>query len=245
MHRSPRRIDPRSTFRSATRLSRVLARVSFVAAMLVASVPPASASAPPDLESLMRMFAEVGAVRADFVSEQSIALLETPLESAGVLYFEPPSTMVRSTHRPGTMKVVVDAGLAAIRDETGVRRLDLTRNEIARGLIENLMIVLRGDLFALRDRFDVAYTVEGDRWSLRIRPRARRVRALVDEIEFVGAGKTLVSMSTREANGDRTEVTFSDVALGVELSPAARTELFSLELEGATATPPMLRSGAP
>ncbi len=193
-----------------------------------ASVARADA-APATVEALMEKFAAAGAVRATFVSEQSIAVLTAPLESAGRLYFEPPSTMVRETERPGSAKVVVEAGRATFRDETGTRHFDLASNEIAAGLVENLMIVLRGDLAALRDRFETRYAVEGEQWSLRIRPRQRRVREWIREIVFGGSSEVLVSMSTFETNGDHTRVTFADVELGAVLSTSERGEWFAID----------------
>jgi len=198
---------------------------------------PNAGAAPDDVEALMARFERVGVVRADFVSTQRITLLLAPLESAGRLYFEPPSTMVRETLHPGVSKVVVEGHRVAIRDETGIRRLDLSHNAAAEGLVDNLMIVLRGDLVALRDRFEIDYTSDGARWRLALTPLSRAVRALIEEIAFEGAGARLISMSTLETNGDRSDLDFDRVDLNVVLDPGERAALLSLEATDAFAEP--------
>ena len=191
--------------------------------------------APANVESLMSFFAKAGAVRARFASTQRISILAAALESEGELYFEPPDRMVRNTTRPGRSKVIVEGTRVAMLDETGLRRMDLSRSGPARGLVENMMLVLRGDLRGLNERYFAAYQVEagksreGARWTLSLEPRDPAVAALVAEILFEGRGHRLESMLTREANGDSTQTRFEDVGFGEEISESDRARLFSIE----------------
>lgn len=239
-------------------VSRVASCLALCVALSATSIPASSdrvaTLAPRDVEGLMRYFAASGAVRADFESRQDIALLVMPLHSSGRLYFEPPDRMVRETDQPGRSKVVVLGERVAIRDETGTRSFDFAVSPAAKGLVENLMVVLRGDLAELRRRFEVSYTtgqtssgqtvppratLEGStretgeslnasRWVLALVPRERAVRALIDEIVIEGGSGRLEAMTTRESNGDSTRTEFSRVALGVVYSEQERDELFSV-----------------
>ena len=151
----------------------------------------ANENAPSNIEDLMSFFSEAGAVRASFESTQTISILSWPLESEGQLYFEPPDRMVRNTTRPGDSKVIVEGTRVAMLDETGLRRMDLSKSGPAQGLVENLMLVLRGDLAGLRARYVSTYqTSRGDSgtvdWKLSLVPRDAVVKALVEEIVFRG-----------------------------------------------------------
>jgi outer membrane lipoprotein-sorting protein len=185
--------------------------------------------APGNVDELMTYFAGVGAVRAEFESQQAISMLVEPLRSAGHMYFEPPDRMVRVTTRPGHSKVVVTGTRVALQDETGIRTLDLGAGRMAQGLIDHLMVVLRGDLPELRDRYTATFSSEESDWRLELVPRDRRVRAMIARIEFVGSGWMLESMSTHETNGDATHSTFSAIEMGVELSEGQRRAMFSVE----------------
>jgi len=190
--------------------------------------------APANIVALMAHFSEAGAVRADFESTQTISILSSALESEGQLYFEPPDRMVRNTTRPGRSKVIVEGTRVAMLDETGLRRMDLARSGPARALVENIMLVLRGDLEGLKERYVVAYHVaasEGasERWTLTLTPRDRAVAALVSEIVFEGRRRQLESMLTREANGDSTRTRFTEVAFGEAISEIDRAKFFSVD----------------
>jgi outer membrane lipoprotein-sorting protein len=156
-------------------------------------------------------------------------MLVEPLRSAGEMYFDPPDRMVRITTSPGHSKVVVTGTHVAIRDETGTRMLDLGASRTAQGLVDHLMVVLRGDLPELRDRYTVTFTSDASAWRLELVPRDRRVRAMIARIEFVGSGWMLESMSTYQTNGDTTHSLFSAIEMGVELSEGQRREMFSVE----------------
>lgn len=188
-----------------------------------------SATGPHDAESLMAFLESAGAVRANFESVQIVSMLMSPLESAGELYFEPPDKMVRVTNRPGQSKVVVQGTHVAIRDETGVRTLDLGASRAGQGLVEHLMIVLRGDLPELRDRYRIEFDREDEVWQLTLVPRHHVVRALIDEIVVAGIGWQLGSITSRESNGDSTHSAFSAIEIGVELTETDRADLFATE----------------
>ena len=108
--------------------------------------------APADLEALMELLAGSGGVRARFQESRHLSILTDPIETAGVLYFAPPDRLARHTLRPGRSSVVVDAGRVSFGDETGHRTVDINASEVARTLVSNLMVVLRGDLESLRAR---------------------------------------------------------------------------------------------
>ena len=176
----------------------------------------------------MVLFATGGGIRASFVETRRLAILAAPIESAGVLYFAPPDRLARHTSRPGRSRVVVHGDRVAFRDETGSQTLDLGSSGAARTLIGGLMVLLRGDLAALRERYRVAFRVTGREWELDLEPRDRAARALVERTLVRGKDAELTSMETRETSGDATITEFRDVDTGIAFEDAELERIFSL-----------------
>jgi outer membrane lipoprotein-sorting protein len=195
---------------------------------------PGSDAASYELVALMDQFASSGTVRANFKETRRISLLTDTIETEGVLYFAPPDRLARYTTRPGNSRVVVHGGRAALRDETGTRSFDFGSNEIAQSLIENLMVVLRGDLPGLRERYTLAFTSDGQSWLLDLKPRSKTVAAIIERIRFSGTGWTLKTMETRETNDDVSLLVFSRIETQLVLPQQEFERIFSLNDDDAT-----------
>jgi outer membrane lipoprotein-sorting protein len=184
--------------------------------------------APGDLASLMDLFAASGGVRANFEETRYLAILMEPIETAGVLYFAPPDRLARHTIRPGHSRIVVRGDRVSFSDETGSRVVDLRSSEVARSLVDNLRILLRGDLLALRKRYDARYETDGGSWMLDLKPRSRHLRAVIERIRVTGRGPVLQSLETRETSGDRSVILLSRVETHLDFEPAELEWIFSL-----------------
>ena len=185
-------------------------------------------AAPDSLEALMTAFAASGGVRARFREARYLSLLDQPLESAGELYFAPPDRLARRTTQPGLARVVVRGDRVAFQDELGHQTLDLASSEVARGLVGNLRVLLRGDAVELRERYDARFTPEDGGWLLELEPRSRVLRSLVEAIRVRGQGREMTEIETREASGDRTVLTLVAVETGVVFSEVEAEQIFSL-----------------
>ena len=191
-----------------------------------------SASADPavtSIEDLMRLFARSGGVQARFHEIRYVSLLTAPLESEGMLYFAAPDLLARHTTRPGRSSVVVRGSHVVLRDETGVQDLPVGSSELAPALIDHLAGLLRGDLEALRARHTIRFDLHGQGWELRLEPRSRVVRSVIDSIRIEGRGDELVAMEVVETNGDRTVTSFSEVQRGRTFTPSEIERFFSVE----------------
>lgn len=178
------------------------------------------------LETLMARMAATTGVRARFEERKEVALLSRPLESEGVLYFVPPRRLARFTTRPVAQAFVIDGAMLSFHDEAGGDRVDLSRNEVARTVVENFIVLFGGDLAALRARYETSFEAEGARWRLVLVPRDARVRAVVARVELQGDGPKLAEMVVAEAGGDRTVTTFPEVAVDVRFDDAAIARMF-------------------
>ena len=188
----------------------------------------ANGSAPGELEALMRRFASSGGVRARFRESRQLVILTDPIETTGTLYFAPPDRLARHTTWPGRSSVVIEAERVLLADETGKRVFDLNTSEVARALVGNLMIVFRGDLESLRARYAISFDSNAERWTLDLEPRSRDVRGVIERIRFVGHGRNLTAMETRESNGDRTIMELSEIEVGLTWGQRDLDRIFSV-----------------
>jgi outer membrane lipoprotein-sorting protein len=185
--------------------------------------------APTELVVLMERFAASGGVRVRFRELRHLSILTDPIETTGTLYFAPPDRLARHVTRPGRSSVIVEAGRISIGDETGQRVFDVNTSEVARALVGNLMIVLRGDLESLKARYSISFDSDGENWTLDLEPRSRALRGIIDSIRFTGRSRELSAMETRESNGDRTIMRFSEIEIGLSWEQGDLERIFSLD----------------
>jgi outer membrane lipoprotein-sorting protein len=185
--------------------------------------------APTDLAALMELFARSGGVRAHFRESRHLSILTDPIETTGTLYFAPPDRLARHATRPGRSSIVVEAGRVSLGDETGQRVYDFETSEVARALVGNLMIVLRGDLESLKAQYSISFDSDGENWTLDLEPRSRVLRGIIERIRFTGQSRELNAMETSETNGDRTIMRFSEIAIGLSWEHGDLDRIFSLD----------------
>jgi outer membrane lipoprotein-sorting protein len=185
--------------------------------------------APTELAALMELFARSGGVRAHFRELRHLSILTDPIETTGTLYFTPPDRLARHATRPGRSSIVVEAGRVSLGDETGQQMYDFDTSEVARALVGNLMIVLRGDLESMKEQYSISFDSNGENWTLDLEPRSRALRGIIDRIRFTGRSRELKAMETRESNGDRTVMRFSEIEIGLSWEKGDLDRIFSLD----------------
>jgi outer membrane lipoprotein-sorting protein len=181
------------------------------------------------IDALMALLQRSGGVRTDFVETRTISILAAPIETRGTLYFDPPDRIARVTTRPGRSTAVVRGTRAEVADETGKRSVDLRSSDVAYSLISNIMVLLRGDLSALRERYEIGFAADGEAWQLDLQPRASDLRAIIERVRVKGVGATVSEMVTLETNGDATHAAFSNVETGVDFEADANRGVFAID----------------
>jgi outer membrane lipoprotein-sorting protein len=182
----------------------------------------------PTLESVMTALSESGGVEARFRESRELAILNEPIVSSGKLYFSPPDWLARHVTEPGEARVIVRDDRVTFQDETGIQVLELGSSEVARAMVGNVSVLMRGDLETLRRQYEVAFTSKGDLWTLDLEPRDRIVRQLIERLRVDGRGNELVRMESIETSGDITRTEFLEVEVAVDFSPEARAAIFEV-----------------
>lgn len=202
----------------------------------VAAESVASAAELATLEAVMAGMAGARGVVAEFREVKELALLSAPLESRGVLHFVPPDRLLRRTLEPLRSELLVDGSRVVFRDAAGAAPVDLSGDPSARQFVDNVTILFRGDLAALRERYEVAFEASPPRWRLALTPRDPVVRRFVASLTLEGEAKALREMVLLERDGDRTTTRFERVDTDHAHTPEEIRALFG-EPAGASGGP--------
>jgi hypothetical protein len=159
----------------------------------------------------MQRLASSPGFRADFREVREISLLRGPLESAGTRYLVPPDRLARHTHTPEPGLMLIEGDRLRTRDALGEEELDLAAHPRARRLVDQLTLLLRGDLPALRDAYEADFEAAGSGWSLVLVPRDVVAREIIGRISLHGEGEELLELRVVDASGDRTRTLFRNV----------------------------------
>lgn len=177
-----------------------------------AAAEPARVQGVLDLERLMHYFATSRGLEAEFREEKTLPLLVAPMRSEGVIYFAPPDRMARFARVPERSSLLVVGDRLRIEDSLGVEEIDLAAQPTARQFVDQLLVLFRGDLPALRRDYEVVFEGGAESWTLRLRSRNSRVRELIREVVLRGRADHLDEMIVSGADGETTRTTYQRVA---------------------------------
>jgi hypothetical protein len=99
-----------------------------------------------------------------------------------------------------------------IEDSLGVEEIDLGAQPTARQFVNQLLVLFRGDLEALRRDYEVVFEGGAESWLLRLTSRSARVRQLIREVTLRGRADHLDEMIVSGADGETTRTTYQRVA---------------------------------
>jgi outer membrane lipoprotein-sorting protein len=200
------------------------------AALLVPSSSPAAAQrGAPTLDQLLRGFQTMPGLSARFVEEKQIALLSRPVRSEGTLYFTPPGRLMRRITAPTDSAALIDGDTLTFVGDGRREQIPLGSNEVVGGFVSSFRHVLAGDRAALERTFTLSFeALGGQRWRLRLTPRTDALRRFLTNMELVGDGPAVETMVMREASGDVTTTTFSEVNATRRFTAAEVRDLFRL-----------------
>ncbi len=184
------------------------------------------------LSTLLSRFAAMPGLEASFHEEKHITLLEVPLVSEGTIHFAPPSKLLRQITAPAKATVLVSDGQLRFSDGNRSDQVDLDQNPTVRHLVESFIYLLAGDEAALQRIYTTSLTSRPEdgpeAWELVLTPRPAEMQRLLIEVRLRGAGVVLREMRVREASGDQTVTTFSNVDPARRYSAAEQAQLFRL-----------------
>lgn len=186
-------------------------------------LPEASAR---DLSALLQGMRSTSGVVAHFTETKELALLSSPLEATGTIYFVPPGRLVRVVTTPGRSRLVVDGDKVRFEDDTGRKSLDLSASPMARQMIDSFVVLFNGDEKRLKELYTTEFKVDGDTWHLHLLPRSAPLDRMIASFDLSGSGARIDRMESVEPDGDRTVTRFGDTDSQHRFGDKELAELF-------------------
>jgi hypothetical protein len=181
-------------------------RTIAVAALLLLAVAAGigSAAEPFTPESLLRQLAAHAPLRARFVEERRMALLDQPIVVEGTLSFVPPDRLIRQdlVPRPAIYRIEGDEVIVAQGENE--RHFRLADEPVLAALVLPFRATLAGDFEALQRVYRLSVSGDPERWALTMIPKEARVVAMLSGIEVTGLGNKVQRITVQERDGDRT-----------------------------------------
>jgi outer membrane lipoprotein-sorting protein len=188
-----------------------------------------AAKAPADVDALLAGLAKAPGLSAHFREEKHITVLQAPLVSEGNLYFAPPSRFARHTEKPLKSVMVLDGDQLQFGSADSRESMNLGSNPVARLFADAFVMLLAGNRPGLERIFKMQLTPKSDgSWKLLLTPRVAPMDKLIKELELRGRGLSLEELDVREASGDWTRTSFSNVDLNRRYTPAEQAKFFKL-----------------
>ena len=201
------------------------------AAALAAGAARAARAGDMTLDDLLSHMATTHGVVAEFREIKTLKLLDTPLETRGTVYFEPPDRFARVTRQPAETRLVVDGGHMHFQDATGAGDVDLTENPVARSFADNLIVLWKGDKAALEKIYTLDFHADGSRWKLVLTPKHSPLDQFLRNITLSGEGPAMHEMLVQESDGDRTQTLFDKSDVAHDFSDAETRAIFQTGTE--------------
>jgi len=189
-----------------------------------------TAAAPADIDALLAGLAKAPGLYAHFREEKHITLLQQPLVSEGSIYFAPPARFARWTEKPIKSTMIIDGNHLAFGSTEGSHEeMNLGTNPVARLFADAFVMLLSGNRAGLEKIFKMQLAPQAaGAWKLVLTPRVAPMDKLIKEMELRGRGLNLNELDVREASGDWTRTSFSDIDLNRRFTPADQTKFFTL-----------------
>jgi len=168
-----------------------------------------------------KQIAGAQAIRGRFVFKRYLADIPKPLESSGEYVVLKGVGIDWHTLTPFDSETIVTGNGVTQIDEGAARRADVDAPAM-QAVIRTLSALLSLDVAALSSTFELfgGATADG-RWELGLRPRAQDLAAFIRDALIAGSVQ-IDRVSLGDANGDRTEIEFHDVAY--DAAPPSQAE---------------------
>jgi outer membrane lipoprotein-sorting protein len=176
------------------------------------AIPPAAATGPWTVDTLMQSLAQNRGGTARYVERKYLAVLDAPVESSGELVYRAPDRLERHAFAPRRESMILDGNALTLTRESGSLQLDLRDYPDAAALIESIRSTLAGDREALARSYRLGLSGSREAWTLDLSPSDARLTELVLRIRIEGQDNRIARVEVLQADGDRSVMHITPVS---------------------------------
>lgn len=166
------------------------------------------------LTQIQKMVARPPVMCGEFEQQKALVGLKKPVKSTGRFCAVAGKGVLWNTLTPfaSTLKLSREEIVQSQGDRV-TSRLS-AREEPTVGVISDLLFsVLAGDFARLKSGFKIDATAQSAAWNAKLVPKESGMRRVISTIEL-GGGEFVQKLTMTEASGDRTVITFANMATG-------------------------------
>ena len=156
-----------------------------------------------DIEQLMQSLALVRSSQATFSEKKFIAILDTPVESSGELFYSAPDRIEKRTLKPRVESIMVQQGAIVVERGRTKHRLQLQEYPELAAFVDSIRGTLAGDRKALERSFKLGLEGGAENWTLLLQPLREKLQDSIKHIRIAGVRDTVRSIEVMQADGDR------------------------------------------
>ena len=196
--------------------------------LALSAVTASTASAEEDsaavLASVAKSRSALSTLQVSFTQERELSLLSSKVTSKGELLLVRPDRMRWRLEAPDDATYWVSKEGVAYRTKDGSGKVSAGQAGGLAALLDDVLLVVGGDLDKIKTRYDLSATKEGERITVTLLPRLERVRKLVKKLQITldpdGLPRTLLM---EEPEGDSTKIVFGEPKKNAKIDPAVLT----------------------
>ncbi|MEX1032914.1 MAG: outer membrane lipoprotein carrier protein LolA [Cellvibrionaceae bacterium] len=182
--------------------------MSFPRALLADEIPHREAKTRELIAQLEQRIELAETIKGTFNQRKTISVLPEPLHSHGTFGYDRRTGLEWETLAPIANRLVFDdQGIRQSVDGQAVWEIDVSQPAVVT-VTRVISSVLAADWSTLQDYFSLSGSIDEQGWQLRLEPDDVVLAEIVSAIAVSG-NRVLSRMTLLEANGDRTEITFS------------------------------------
>lgn len=160
------------------------------------------------LSEVMRALAAVPAVEAVFREEKTLAMLQEPLVTQGILYYRAPAYLRKQTLEPHLEEFQADGEWLTVETPgQGRRDFNLRGYPQLQPFVEVIRATQAGDRATLERYYQLEFQGTLNDWQLRLTPRDSQVAQYLTRIIIYGRKHWIDRIDLLEADGDRSVMT--------------------------------------
>jgi hypothetical protein len=179
----------------------------------LAHAEPVDNAASWTIVELMQSLASVSASHASFVETKSIAMLDKPVESSGLLFYRAPDRLEKRTLKPKAESMLLDRDILTVEQRGKKRELSLQRYPEIAAFIDSIRGTLAGDRKALERNYQLTLSGDEQQWRLTLLPIDPKMQQTLATISISGAGHVLQSITIKQIDGDSSLMKISALPL--------------------------------
>ncbi len=173
-----------------------------------------------ELKKQMKEVADnIKTIKADFVQEKHLEVLDVVVESKGKFMFKSPQKLRWEYTTPFHYLVLMNNGKLKIVQDENVQEFDVNSNKTFQNINELIMNSITGNLLDNK-QFTIKAKENKSAYKLLLTPKDKNVGQVLKEIEILisKTDKTVEQLTMYESKSDFTKIKFSNKKLNENIS---------------------------